>query len=151
MTVTLKDSYIRYRIHANQDSSDTSTGPFENEWFALLGNYKKYLGDNIRTATGKVYNDFIDMQLMNGYNWMKAVKATNISLKKFIENAEEKEIFSSQANVYGKLKNEFKDNARLRRSVLFKVKQYKILNIITFNSITKWVIKEQKYLQLLNK
>ena len=68
--IVLKDPYIRYRLHAGQDSNTASTGPFDSEYFALMNNYKSILGNSWFDKYGFIYNSFIHSQLRTGFYWI---------------------------------------------------------------------------------
>ncbi len=68
--IVLKDPYIRYRLHAGQDSNTASTGPFENEYFALMNNYKSIMGNSWISKYGFIYNSFVHSQLRTGFYWI---------------------------------------------------------------------------------
>jgi len=87
-SIILKDPYIRYRIHSGQDTNNEKTGPFANEWFALLNCYKGILGNSWFDKYGLIYNSFVHSQLKLGYNWMQAVKS-KMTFKEFKKQAAE--------------------------------------------------------------
>lgn len=87
-TIILKAPYIRYRVHPGQDSNTLNTGPFIDQWFALINCYKEILGNNWLNKYGRIYNTTIHNFLKYGYNWMDSVN-TKMSFKEFKEKAAE--------------------------------------------------------------
>lgn len=53
--VVMLDPYVKYRVHANQDSADQSTGPFLSEVFALQCYYRNILGERLSDSSGRVF------------------------------------------------------------------------------------------------
>lgn len=53
--VVMLDPYVKYRIHAKQDSTDQATGPFLPEIFALQRYYRKVLGERLADPTGRIF------------------------------------------------------------------------------------------------
>lgn len=74
-TLILKDPYIRYRLHPGQDTNTAQTGPYANEYFALMNCYKSILGNSWFDKYGIIYNSFIHYQLKLGYHWLKSVNS----------------------------------------------------------------------------
>lgn len=74
-TIVLKDSYIRYRLHPGQDTNTSDTGPYANEYLALMNCYKSILGNSWFDKYGIIYNSFIHYQLKLGYHWLKSVNS----------------------------------------------------------------------------
>lgn len=74
-TIVLKDPYIRYRLHPGQDTNTADTGPYANEYLALMNCYKSILGNNWFNKYGIIYNSFIHYQLKLGYHWLKSVNS----------------------------------------------------------------------------
>lgn len=74
-TVILKDPYIRYRLHPGQDTNTSDTGPYANEYLALMNCYKSILGNSWFDKYGIIYNSFIHYQLKLGYHWLKSVNS----------------------------------------------------------------------------
>ena len=53
--VVMLDPYVKYRIHAGQDSQDQSSGPFLPEVFALQRYYRKVLGERLSDFPGRIF------------------------------------------------------------------------------------------------
>ena len=53
--VVMLDRYVKYRIHAQQDSADQASGPFLPEVFALQRYYRKVLGENLSDFSGRIF------------------------------------------------------------------------------------------------
>ena len=47
--------YVKYRVHAQQDSTDRSTGPFLDEMLALQRYYRDVLGESLLDAPGRIF------------------------------------------------------------------------------------------------
>ncbi|MFA6121220.1 MAG: glycosyltransferase [Sideroxydans sp.] len=53
--VAMLDPYVKYRVHAKQDSTDQATGPFLAEVFALQRYYRKLLGERLTDSAGRIF------------------------------------------------------------------------------------------------
>lgn len=53
--VVMLDPYVKYRVHARQDSADQTTGPFLPEVFALQRYYRKLLGESLTDSAGRIF------------------------------------------------------------------------------------------------
>lgn len=53
--VVMLDRYVKYRIHARQDSADQASGPFLPEVFALQRYYRKVLGERLSDFPGRIF------------------------------------------------------------------------------------------------
>jgi len=53
--VVMLDPYVKYRVHAKQDSTDQSTGPFLPDVFALQCYYRKVLGERLIDSPGRIF------------------------------------------------------------------------------------------------
>ena len=53
--VVMLAPYVKYRIHASQDSADEATGPFLSEVFALQRYYRNILGERISDTPGRIF------------------------------------------------------------------------------------------------
>lgn len=53
--VVMLDPYVKYRIHAKQDSTDQATGPFLPEVLALQRYYRKLLGERLTDSAGRIF------------------------------------------------------------------------------------------------
>ena len=53
--MVMLDPYVKYRIHAGQDSQDQSSGPFLPEVFALQRYYLTILGDSLIDYPGRIF------------------------------------------------------------------------------------------------
>lgn len=53
--VVMLDPYVKYRLHAQQDSADEATGPFLSEVFALQRYYRNILGEQLSNAPGRIF------------------------------------------------------------------------------------------------
>lgn len=53
--VVMLDPYVKYRVHARQDSTDQSTGPFLPEVLALQCYYRKVLGESLLNSAGRIF------------------------------------------------------------------------------------------------
>ena len=53
--VVMLDPYVKYRVHAKQDSADRATGPFLPEIFALQRYYRKVLGERLIDSSGRIF------------------------------------------------------------------------------------------------
>ncbi|MGA2781560.1 MAG: glycosyltransferase family 2 protein [Smithella sp.] len=55
IAVVMLDPYVKYRVHASQDSADQSTGPFLPEVFAHQRYYRKVLGERLSDFPGRIF------------------------------------------------------------------------------------------------
>lgn len=53
--VVMLDPYVKYRIHARQDSTNQATGPFFPEILALQRYYRKLLGERLTDPAGRIF------------------------------------------------------------------------------------------------
>lgn len=53
--VVMRDPYVKYRVHAKQDSADQATGPFLPEVFALQCYYRNVLGERLSDSAGRIF------------------------------------------------------------------------------------------------
>lgn len=53
--MVMLDPYVKYRVHAKQDSTDQSTGPFLPEVFALQRYYRNVLGERLIDFPGRIF------------------------------------------------------------------------------------------------
>lgn len=53
--VVMLDPYVKYRVHANQDSANQATGPFLPEVFALQRFYREILGERLSDSAGRIF------------------------------------------------------------------------------------------------
>lgn len=53
--VLLKDAFVKYRVHPNQDSRDANTGPFPSEALMLQRYYREALGEDLWTRSGRTF------------------------------------------------------------------------------------------------
>ena len=65
--IVLQDSYIKYRIHAGQDSNTDKTGPFEIEILHVL---KKYNDETLGFSDRKIYPFFMYEKMWMFYRWI---------------------------------------------------------------------------------
>lgn len=65
--IVLRDSYVKYRIHAGQDSHTDKTGPFEIE---ILNVLKKYNDETLGFSGRKIYPFFIYEKMWMFYRWL---------------------------------------------------------------------------------
>jgi hypothetical protein len=66
--VVLKDAYIKYRIHAGQDSNTSKTGPFETEIFNALKKYKDETA--CLSVIQTIYPFFMYEKMWMFYRWI---------------------------------------------------------------------------------
>ena len=101
-SIVLKDRYVRYRIHAGQDTSDSKSGPFINEIIALNRKYHEILGDSIFSPYGRVFIARNYKLLFQGYSWFK--NNNRISLESFFDECIEKSAATRLSILFGKIR-----------------------------------------------
>lgn len=101
--IALKASYIRYRCHPGQDSSDTNSGPFVHEWLTLQKYYYQILGSSLFDKYSRTFITYNYEQLLAGYNWMKA-EHRETSFNEFVQKAVKEGAATNLSVFYGKLK-----------------------------------------------
>lgn len=100
--VVMLDPYVKYRIHAKQDSADQATGPFLPEVFALQRYYRNILGERLLDSSGRIF-------LRRNYRNLRAElirlnrnAVTPISEGEFLRRAVKAEAASTKSLCYGK-------------------------------------------------
>jgi hypothetical protein len=53
--VVMLDPYVKYRVHARQDSTDQASGPFLPEVLALQRYFRKILGERLTDYPGRIF------------------------------------------------------------------------------------------------
>jgi glycosyltransferase involved in cell wall biosynthesis len=53
--VVMLDPYVKYRLHAKQDSTDQASGPFLAEVLGLQSYYRKLLGERLTDPSGRIF------------------------------------------------------------------------------------------------
>jgi glycosyltransferase involved in cell wall biosynthesis len=101
--IALNNPYIRYRCHPGQDSFDTNSGPFLNEWMALQKYYYQILGNSVFDKYGRTFLAYNYEQFMAGYNWMKS-EHNRLTLNKILKQAVKDNVSTTFAINYGKCK-----------------------------------------------
>lgn len=51
----LNDIYIQSRTHQFRDSNDYASGPFAEQWIALVKKYRSLMGDSLFTGSGRTF------------------------------------------------------------------------------------------------
>jgi len=76
--IVFKAEFIQYRLHPNQDSQSSNSGPFLDEAIALTQYYAQVMGKNWRTSSGRSF-------LINNRAYLKGIYkwCSDRSTKKF--------------------------------------------------------------------
>jgi glycosyltransferase involved in cell wall biosynthesis len=93
--VVMLDPYVKYRIHARQDSADQSTGPFLPEVFALQRYYRKVLGERLSDFPGRIFLRRNFRNLLGEFTRLNRNTRVPISQDAFFRGAIEAEAASS--------------------------------------------------------
>ncbi len=95
--IVLKEAYVKYRCHTGQDSTESSSGPFPEQLFALHKAYLQLLGSDPLSRYGRIFirhnyaylareysrlpksgmslEDYLNRALMNGASTKEAIEA----------------------------------------------------------------------------
>lgn len=87
--VVMLDRYVKYRVHAKQDSADQATGPFINEVFALQRYYRKVLGEQLTNSSGRVFLRRNYKNLLGEFNRLNRNSTAPMSKDAFFRSAVE--------------------------------------------------------------
>lgn len=95
----LKDPYIRYRHHSNQDSLDNKSGPFIPQLIALHKKYLSILGDNPLKSSGRTF-------ILRNYIYLykeypRLVDKKDMTFKQYVFLTTKKEGSTKLANICG--------------------------------------------------
>lgn len=85
--VLMLDPYVKYRVHARQDSTDQSTGPFLPEVFALQRYYRKVLGERLTDSSGRIFLRRNYRNLLREFTRLTRNASTPISRDEFFRRA----------------------------------------------------------------
>lgn len=85
--VVMLDPYVKYRIHARQDSTDQSTGPFLPEVFALQRYYRGALGERLTDSPGRIFLRRNYRNLLVEYTRLNRNARTPISRQEYFRGA----------------------------------------------------------------
>ena len=85
--VVMLDPYVKYRIHAKQDSTDQATGPFLPEVFALQRYYRKVLGERLIDFPGRIFLRRNYRNLLGEFTRLNRSAHTPISQDEFFRGA----------------------------------------------------------------
>lgn len=100
--VVMLDPYVKYRIHARQDSTDQSTGPFLTEIFALQRYYRKVLGERLIDSSGRIFLRRNYRNLLSEFIRLNRNARAPISQDEFFRGAIEAGAASTWSLRYGK-------------------------------------------------
>lgn len=99
--VVMLDPYVKYRIHARQDSADQATGPFLPEVFALQRYYRKVLGESLIDSSGRIFLRRNYRNLLREFIRLNRNALVPISQDAFFRGAIEAEAASTRSLRYG--------------------------------------------------
>lgn len=99
--VVMLDPYVKYRIHAKQDSTDQSTGPFLPEVFALQRYYRKVLGERLIDFPGRIFLRRNYRNLLGEFIRLNRNARAPISQDAFFRGAIEAEAASTRSLRWG--------------------------------------------------
>jgi len=100
--VAMLDPYVKYRVHARQDSADQSTGPFLPEVFALQRYYREMLGERLSDSPGRVFLRRNYRNLLGEFNRLNRNTGKPISQDAFFRGAIDAEAASTWSLSGGK-------------------------------------------------
>jgi hypothetical protein len=100
--VVMLDPYVKYRIHAKQDSVDQSTGPFLPEVFALQRYYRTMLGERLSDSPGRMFLRRNYRNLLGEFTRLNRNTRKPISQDAFFRGAIEAEAASTWSLRLGK-------------------------------------------------
>lgn len=100
--VVMLDPYVKYRIHARQDSTDQSTGPFLPEIFALQRYYREVLGERLIDSPGRIFLRRNYRNLLSEFIRLNRNARAPISQDEFFRSAIEAGAASTWSLRYGK-------------------------------------------------
>lgn len=101
--VVMLDPYVKYRIHARQDSTDQATGPFLPEILALQRYYRKLLGERLTDPAGRIFLRRNYKNLLGEYIRLNRNARQHMSQEKFFLDAINAEAASEWSLRCGKL------------------------------------------------
>jgi glycosyltransferase involved in cell wall biosynthesis len=99
--VVMLDPYVKYRIHARQDSTDQSTGPFLPEVLALQRYYRKVLGERLIDYPGRIFLRRNYRNLLGEFTRLNRNARAPISQDAFFREALRAEAASNWSLRYG--------------------------------------------------
>ncbi len=99
--VVMRDAYVKYRTHAKQDSTDTSSGPFLPEVLALQAYYGKILGDRFTQSSGRAFLRRNYQNLINEFARLNLNNTVSLSKGEFLRRAINVGAASSRSIRYG--------------------------------------------------
>lgn len=85
--IMMLDSYVKYRVHAQQDSMNQSTGPFLAETFALQRYYRETLGERLINPSGRIFLRRNYRNLMGEYTRLTQRQVIPHNPKSFLRQA----------------------------------------------------------------
>ena len=85
--VVMLDPYVKYRVHARQDSTDQATGPFLPEIFALQRFYRKVLGERLTDSAGRIFLRRNYKNLLGEFNRLNRNSPAPMSKDAFFRSA----------------------------------------------------------------
>lgn len=101
--VVMLDPYVKYRVHARQDSADQATGPFLPEIFALQRYYRKLLGESLTDSAGRIFLRRNYRNLLREFIRLNRNALLSISQVAFFRGAIEAGAASTWSLRFGKL------------------------------------------------
>jgi hypothetical protein len=100
--VVMLDAYVKYRIHARQDSADQATGPFLPEVFALQRYYRQVLGERLTDSAGRIFLRRNYRNLLGEYTRLNRNAREPMTVGTFFRGAIEAEAASKKSLRWGK-------------------------------------------------
>lgn len=101
--VVMVDPYVKYRIHARQDSTDQATGPFLPEILALQRYYRKILGERFTDPNGRIFLRRNYKNLLGEYSRLNRNAHQPMSQEVFFLEALRAEAASKRSLRFGKI------------------------------------------------
>jgi glycosyltransferase involved in cell wall biosynthesis len=101
--VVMFDPYVKYRVHARQDSADQATGPFLPEVLGLQRYYRKVLGEDLFESSGRIFLRRNYRNLLGEYTRLNRNARQPMSQEKFFLEALRTEAASRWSLRCGKL------------------------------------------------
>lgn len=85
-SIVLPDPFVRYRLHAGQDSGSIDSGPFVSELAALHARYRGLLGTSIASRNGRTFLSQFFSRLQDEFSRLSAAdRKTLTSLGAYVE------------------------------------------------------------------
>ncbi len=100
--VVMLDPYVKYRVHAKQDSRDQLSGPFLPEIFALQRYYRNLLGEHLTDYPGRIFLRRNYRNLLGEFNRLNRNMHTPMTHEIFFKNAIEAGATSIKSLRFGK-------------------------------------------------